>query len=123
MKRWLSLMMIAGALLGLLGQEAAFAQMLPVGKTQQVAVAAQMTPECAEMMGLANQAPQPEKPCQDMTPDCIAKMGCAVPMALIPPVSVNLSPRFRADSPLQMPIVPLIGRDSGPEPHPPAHLG
>ncbi|MGE3689752.1 MAG: hypothetical protein AB7F98_00065 [Novosphingobium sp.] len=120
MKRWFTLALLLGALLGLLGQEAAFARVMPVEKT---ATSAQMNADCAEMMGLAKQSPQPEAPCQGMTPDCIAKMGCAVPLALIPPLAFDLVPQFRAAAPLQTPVAPLVGRDTGPEPEPPARLG
>lgn len=123
MKRWLPLLMLFGALLGLLGQEAAFGHGMPVQKTQQVVASAQMSSECAQMMGLAKQAQQPEKPCQGMTPDCMAKMGCAVPLALIPPFAFHASPQFRAAVPPQMPVSALIGRETGPEPEPPARLG
>ena len=123
MKRWLTLLMLFGALLGLLGQEAAFAQVMPPQKAAQMATGPQMSAECAEMMGLARQAPQPAKPCQAMTPDCMAKMGCAVPLALIPPLSVDTAPYFRAAVPPQLPVAALFGRDTGPEPEPPAHLG
>lgn len=122
-KRWLSLLLLAGALLGLLGQEAAFAHVMPTQITAQTATAASMSAECAQMMGLAKQAQQPEKPCQGMTPDCIAKMGCAVPLALIPPHSFDSVSQFRAAIPIQLPVAPLVGRDTGPEPEPPAHLG
>jgi hypothetical protein len=122
-KRWLSLALLLGVLLGLLGQEAAFAHVMPVEKIEQTATAAQMNADCAEMMGLTKQAPQPEKPCQGMTPDCIAKMGCAVPLALIPPLAFDLVQQFRAAAPLQTPVAPLVGRDTGPEPEPPARLG
>lgn len=122
MKRWLSLALLLGALLGLLGQEAAFAHVMPAQKAEQTATAARMNADCAEMMGLAK--PQPEKqPCQGMTPDCIAKMGCAVPLALIPPLVLDLVSQFRAAAPLQAPVAPLVGRDTGPEPEPPARLG
>lgn len=123
MKRWFTLLMLLGALLGLLGQEAAFAHVMPVEKAEQTATAAQMNADCAEMMGLAKQSPQPEAPCQGMTPDCIAKMGCAVPLALIPPLTFDLVQQFRAAAPLQAPVAPLVGRDTGPEPEPPARLG
>lgn len=124
MKRWFSLALLMGALLGLLGQEAAFAHVMPVEKAEQTATAAPMNADCAEMMGLAKPQPQPEKqPCQGMTPDCIAKMGCAVPLALIPPLVVDAVPQFRAAAPLQAPAAPLVGRDMGPEPEPPARLG
>jgi hypothetical protein len=129
LKRWFSLALLLGALLGLLGQEAAFAHVMPVEKAGQTATAAQMnagqmSADCAEMMGLAKPQPQPEKqPCQGMTPDCITKMGCAVPLALIPPLAFDLVPQFRAAAHLQTPVAPLVGRDTGPEPEPPARLG
>ena len=124
MKRWLSLALLCGALLGLMGQEAAFARVMPVAKLEQVAAAAQMSPECAEMMGLAKPQPQPEKhPCQGMTPDCIAKMGCAVPLALVPPLVSGAAQQFRAMIPDIAPASPLVGRNFGPEPEPPARLG
>lgn len=123
-KRWLSILMLAGALLGLLGQEAAFARGMTAAKAEQVsATATQMSADCAQMMGLAEQEPQPEKPCQGMTPECIAKMGCAVPLALIPPLAFDVFPQLSAVAPPQMTVAPLVGRDTGPEPEPPATLG
>lgn len=123
MKRWLSLLLLLGALLGLLGQEAAFAHVMPVEKAEQPGTVPQMSADCAEMMALAKQEPQPENPCPGMTPDCIAKMGCAAPFALIPPLAFEAMPQVRAAAPPQMPVSPLVGRDTGPEPEPPARLG
>ena len=123
MKRWFSLLLLLGALLGLLGQEAAFAHVMPVANVEQTVAASQMSADCAEMMGLAKQKPQPEKPCQGMTPDCIAKMGCAVPVALLPPLAPGVAREFRAATPPQMPVAPLVGRNTGPEPEPPTRLG
>lgn len=123
MKRWLSLALLLGALLGLMGQEAAFAHVMPVQKAEQTTVAAQMSPDCAQMMGLAKQKPQPQKPCEGMTLDCIAKMGCAVPLALLPPLSPSAAPQFRAMLPSVAPATPLVGRNFGPEPEPPSRLG
>lgn len=123
MKRWFSLLMLVGALLGLMGQEAAFAHVMPVDQAEQVTAAAQMSPECAEMMGLAKQKPQSGKPCEGMTPDCIAKMGCSVPVALLPPLASDSALQFRAMIPGFAPASPLIGRSFGPEPEPPARLG
>lgn len=128
MKRWLSLLLLMGALLGLLGQEAAFARAMPNAQAEQAVVAAQtdvdqMSPECAEMMRLAQQPQQSDIPCQGMTPDCVAKMGCAVPVALIPPFLGAVPTGIRLLSPRQMPVAALIGREISPEPHPPARLG
>lgn len=122
-KRWLSILMLAGALLGLLGQEAAFAHVMPVKIADQAAAASPMSPECAEMMGLAKQKPKSDQPCQGMTPDCIAKLGCSVPLALIPPLAFDVVSQLSAVAPPQMTVAPLVGRDTGPEPEPPAILG
>lgn len=128
MRRWLSLLLLLGALLGLMGQEAAFAHTMPAGSVAQKPSVAQkgmgdMSTDCAEMMGLAKQNSQPEKPCQGMTPDCVAKMGCAIAVALIPAFSSSAPTAHRASSPRQMSVAPLMGRDIRPETHPPAILG
>lgn len=123
MKRWLSLLLLLGALFGLLGQEAAFAHVMPVQKTERPAATVQMSPECAEMMGLAKQEQHPDKPCEGMTPDCMAKMGCAVPLALLPAFPIGMLAPFRAAVPQHIQVAPLIGRDTGPEPEPPSFLG
>lgn len=125
MKRLLSLTLLAAALFGLIGQGVAFAQTAPNRAVSQVSsAAAPMSADCAEMMGLAKpQPPQPDKPCKGMTPDCIAKMGCAVTVALIPPLALDPLPQIPTAVPPQLPIAALVGRDTGPDPHPPAHLG
>lgn len=126
MKRWFSVMLLMGALLGLLAQEAAFASVLPVQTSSQTSMSAEMSADCAEMMGMtapSDSGQQPDQPCQGLTPDCIAKMGCALPVVLIPPAASGISVIYRPDTPLSVPVAPLIGRDLSPEPHPPAHLG
>lgn len=123
MKRWLSFLLLMGALFGLLGQVAAFAHVLPAEKSEQTAAAAPMSAECAEMMGLVKQKPKPEKPCQGMTPDCIAKMGCAVAVALLPDAPIDLAIRSATGGLAQIPVVRLVGRSLTPEPEPPAFLG
>lgn len=123
MNRWFSLLILAAALLGLFGQEAAFARSIPANTAAKTVVAAQMSPECAAMMKLAKQAQPSTMPCEGMTPDCPAKMGCAVTLALFEPLDFNSAPQFRAHPPTLLPVAPLIGRDTGPEPEPPALLG
>lgn len=124
MKRWFSLALLLAAMLGLVGQEAAFARAMPVEQTEQTLAASEMSAECAEMMGLNKPQPQPEKqPCEGMTPDCIAKMGCAVPVALIPPAMIAPPNQLHTSIPPQSPVVRLIGRNTGPEPDPPTILG
>ena len=123
MNRWFPLLILAGALLGLFGQEAAFAQPTPVNLTEYAAAAGQITPECAKMMELAKQGQQPSNPCPEMTPDCVAKMGCSVALTLLIPLTVDASADVHPTVPPQMPVAALIGRDFGPEPEPPALLG
>lgn len=131
MKRWFSLALLIAALLGLVGQEAAFARAMPSAQAGQAAVVAdaaqtdvdQMSPDCAEMMRLAPQPPKSDTPCQGMTPDCVAKMGCAVPVAVIPPLLGATPTRFRLLAPRQMTVARLVGREISPEIHPPADLG
>ena len=123
MKRWLSLALLLGALLGLIGQEAAFAHVITAQKAEQTAAAAQMSPDCAQMMGLTTHKLKSDQPCQGMTPECVAKMGCAVSVALLPPLASDAAPQFRAMIPGIAPASPLVGRNFGPEPEPPARLG
>lgn len=123
MKRWFSLLLLLGALIGLMGQEAAFAQALPSQPTEQAAAAAPMSVECAQMMELTKQQPEPGKPCQGMTPDCVAKMGCAVPVALLPPMLSGSALAFTTLLPKVAPSAALTGRTLAPEPEPPARLG
>ncbi len=122
-KRWLPLLLLLGALLGLLGQEAAFAHVMPAQKAEQTAAVPQMSADCAEMMALAKQKLQPEEPCQGMTPDCMAKMGCGVALALLPPLPIALPGKYRASMPPKASSMPLAGRKVCPELEPPAILG
>lgn len=117
------MLMLVGAMMGLLAQEAAFARAMPSTMTEQFSTSLQMSADCAEMMGSAQQNPQPDEPCEGMTPDCIAKMGCAVPVALIPPLLSTHPAEMCLTTPLQMPVAPLVGRETSPEPHPPSRLG
>ena len=131
MKRWLSLMLLIGAMLGILAQETAFASALPMQMSEQTSAPAGMSEDCAEMMGLTAQSEvgqseagqQPEKPCEGLTLDCIAKMGCALPVALVPPAMPAVQTVYRPNTPTLMPVARLVGRNLSPEPEPPAILG
>ncbi|MDI6625549.1 MAG: hypothetical protein QME55_12525 [Brevundimonas sp.] len=64
---------IALAFAGFLGQSMARATPFPVA-----ADTVEMSADCAEMMvDPVGEADHDRLPCDDMTPDCIAKMGCA----------------------------------------------
>ena len=118
-KRWFSFLLLFGALLGLLAQEAAYASAPAMSETAIAAPA--MSAECAEMMGIDTS--QDGAPCEGLTLDCIAKMGCALPATIVSP-----SMPLVAAAPMQglldpLPVQRLAGRTFGPEPDPPLFLG
>ncbi len=121
-KRWLSLLLLLGAMLGLLAQEAAFASAPAMPMASETAIAAPaMSDECADMMGIDKS--DDSAPCTGLTLDCIAKMGCA-----LPPVVVSPAIPFAAPAPLRDLLDPLLthrldGLTVGPEPDPPLILG
>lgn len=116
MKRWLSLLLLFGAVLGLLAQEAAFA----LAPAMPIAASA-MSDECAEMMGIDKS--QGKEPCRGLTLDCIAQMGCALPPAVVSP-AMPLAAMAHMPGLLDLlPIRRLTGRTIGPEPDPPLLLG
>ena len=120
-KHWLTLMLLAGALLGLFGQETAFAMARPVAQEQQPAASQTMSPACAEMMGIDTS--QPDQPCKGMTLDCIAKMGCAIPLAVVTPAAPLAVAGHRRELVDPLAVQRLVGRSVGPEPEPPLTLG
>lgn len=122
MKRWLPLLLAFAALFGLLGQEAALAHAGPATQSEHIMAASRMDPGCTEMMGPAKQ-PEPAKPCQGMTFDCIAKMGCATTAALLPDRALDAPLPFLGVAPYPRVTTALHGRDIGPEPDPPTILG
>jgi len=119
-KRWLILMLLAGALLGLLGQETAFAMARPAVEAQQPVAATAMSPECAEMMDIDTS--QPDQPCKGMTLDCIAKMGCAIPLAVVAPAAPLAVADYQRELTDPLAVRRLVGRSFGPEPEPPLIL-
>lgn len=120
-KRWLSFLLLFGAVLGLLAQEAAFASAPAIPMTETAIAAPGMSDECAEMMGIDKS--QDKKSCAGLTLDCIAKMGCALPPAVVspptPPAAATHMPGLLDPLPIQR----LNGRTFGPEPDPPLILG
>ena len=120
MKRWFSMMLLVGALLGLFAQEVALASASSMQLSAQTSASEAMSEDCAEMMGLTKQ--QPEKPCQELTLDCIAKMGCGLFLALVPPALSADPAEYRPNLPVLMPVTRLVGRNLTPEPEPPARL-
>lgn len=125
MPRWLSLVLLIGAVVGLFGQEMVFAA-VPVTQVDiESSEVASMSADCAEMMGIEQpqSAPDPGAPCDGMTFECIAKMGCAAPAAVTPAVDADaVRVLWRPELTVKL-AAPMLGRSVRPELHPPAILG
>jgi hypothetical protein len=105
--------------MGLFGQAAAYAS----GPSMMSAPTAMsgMSADCMKMMAQKQQPAQ--KPCRGMTLECIAAMGCVVPIALqdVAPLPASLEPaKVLAFWPT---TTVLRGSDLTPEPEPPTFLG
>ena len=79
-----------------------------------------MSDDCMEMM--AREAPQKRQqtPCKGLTLDCIAAMGCSVPMILGEPFAIDPSSGLSTALLWGVPAVPLSGRSIPPDPDPPS---
>lgn len=117
MKHWLSLMLLLGALLGLLAQEAAFASAPALPDLEMAASPGGMADDCAETMGVEKSGS--DTPCKGLTLDCIAKMGCALPLATPTPAAPPVAALFPGAIVNEQRAVRLVGRNYGPEPDPP----
>ncbi len=124
MKRALHLFLLLGALIGLLGQEAAFAS-APPAMPPQMTVAGMadsgMSEDCMKMMEQQQQPAQ--KPCKGMTLACIAAMGCVVPMAVRNDAPALAVPAANAAIAFWTNTTVLHGSELTPEPEPPTLLG
>ena len=115
MKRPIALLLLLGAMIGLFGQEMAFASSVRITKTSTHRA---MMPGCTMPMAEQKQ----DKPCKGLTLECIAAMGCSIPLAhadepaVIEPVSiVRIAPVATATK-------RLTGLRVLPEPEPPHSL-
>ena len=124
MKRAIHLFLLLGALIGMFGQAVAYASVppaMPVQMTMSGTADSGMSEDCMKMMA---QQQQPEqKPCKGMTLDCIAAMGCVVPMAIRSDAPA-LGSRPADPSLAFWPTTTVLrGSDLAPEPEPPTLLG
>lgn len=123
MKHAFSLFLLLGALISLFGQVAAYATAPPdasISMAQPMAMSG-MNEDCMKMMAQQKQQPG-QKPCEGMTLDCIAAMGCVVPMTLRD--APTLASREIAPVTDFWPTTAVLsGSDLTPEPPPPTFLG
>lgn len=119
MTRVLHVLLLIGALGGLFGQQAAYAAGAHTVKTPTTA--SQMGEDCMKMM---QEQPGPaSQPCKGLTLDCIAAMGCVVPILLGDPARATVAPHPQAPPPFRFAVAFLAGDDPPPEQHPPTILG
>jgi hypothetical protein len=118
-KRVLHLLLLLGALTGLLGQEAAFASG-PPAMSAPMAMSG-MSEDCMKMM--AQQQQPAQKPCKGMTLACIAAMGCVIPMAVRNDAPVLAAREANPTLAFWPTTTVLRGSNLTPEPEPPTLLG
>ena len=119
-KRALSLLLLIGAMIGLLGQTAVYAASTrpPVAST----AIASVDSDC--MSAMHDRQPQPaRKPCNGFTPDCIAAMGCLLPAIVGDRAKPALASDLRLDEAFWPAAASMVGNEVAPEPHPPSLLG
>ena len=109
--------------IGLLGQEAAYAAApvhVPASIVMMTSDSGQMSADCMEMM---QKAPQPsQKPCKGLTLDCIAAMGCVIPLAVTSESAHMDKLVHERTLHFPTPVNALVGRAVEPEPDPPTLL-
>lgn len=120
MKRLLASLLLVGALLGLFGAELAYARGVPPVLTAPKAMT--MDADCMAMMAKPQPAPE-TKPCKGMTLECIAAMGCVVPLMVADMTDAVAAP-FLYDAPDFWPRTNVLtGQSLAPDPEPPTILG
>ena len=81
-----------------------------------------MDADCMAMM--AKQQPAPEKkPCKGLTLDCIAAMGCVVPLVAADLANNVATPRVNGPLGFWPTNAVLTGMSFAPDPEPPTNLG
>lgn len=128
-RRIVPLLLLLGAIIGLFGQQAAYALGPDIVKTivPDPGISASMTGmtgmDCDQMMDADQSARHGGgKPCKDMSLACIAAMGCTIPIVLGDPPAPIVGKPLLASMPFWSTTPRFVGRSYGPEPEPPARL-
>lgn len=120
MNRFFASLLLVGALFGLFGAQMAAARSVPMAVSEHKAMA--MDADCMAMM--AKQQPAPEKmPCKGLTLDCVAAMGCVVPLVAADLATGMLTPRIYGAPGFWPTNTVLTGKSFAPDPDPPTDLG
>lgn len=118
MTRFLRLLLLTFAMVGLAGQSTAIA-MAPVMASPAAKQPAMTGMDCKDM---ATTPSSDGAPCKKLTWQCIAAMGCLTASALEPAMpAMDMRPLART-TPASRDVTHLVGRSYGPEPDPPSFL-
>ena len=112
-------LLFAIAMAGFIGQSSAHATPYQIFET--TGSMAEM--DCAEMMVMVDEpSDAPLSPCDEMTPECMAKMGCAVVAAPMPHAPALQHPS--APRQVRFDAVDVVRKGAGPQPlkNPPKRL-
>lgn len=123
MKALLRLLLLLGAIFGLLWQGVAYASPPCAEMQKEQSAAAPAMADMADCMDAQQQSREKAPPCKDMKAGCLAMVGCASLAGLFAATgagetTVNVAANF-----VPTPIPVLIGRSDAPIPDPPAILG
>ena len=121
LKSRLAFFLLVGALCGLFGLQSAYA-LGPLASPTAMAVghATPLTTDCADMV--AQQPEQKQAPCKGLTLDCVAQMGCVVPMTIESAAPVGDRTRTPSEPEFWPSVTVLAGNIVSPEQHPPSIL-
>ncbi|PJG45269.1 hypothetical protein CAF53_24740 [Sphingobium sp. LB126] len=119
MKRLLALLLVIGALSGLFGAQMAAAHSVP--QAADAPLAKGMDADCMAMMAKQRPAPR-EKPCKGLTLDCIAAMGCVIPLVATDLAGSVETPRLSDAPSFWTTHSILTGKSFAPDPDPPTSL-
>jgi hypothetical protein len=119
-KRFLASLLLIGALFGLFGAQIAAARSVPTAMSPHKAMA--MDADCMAMMATQQPAPQ-KKPCKGLTLDCIAAMGCMVPLVAADLSGGVVTQRIYGALGFWPTTSVLTGKSFAPDPDPPTNLG
>lgn len=112
-------LLFALALAGFFGQSAVYATPFQVFES----TGGRAGMDCTEMMAMADEPTgRPFEPCDEMTPGCIAKIGCAAVAAPMPPAATV--PRPFAPRGIRFDMIDVVREGAGPLPlkNPPKRL-
>ncbi|WP_371420859.1 hypothetical protein [Tardiphaga sp.] len=116
-------MLLLGALIGLFAQQAAFAagpHQASIMPAKTMPATKQMPDDCAALMQKA--PPAGEKPCKGLTLECIASMGCVIPIVAAPEQPLTVKVIYERFEPVAATASVLTGRVLAPDPEPPTLL-